>query len=77
MTRLALQATAMFAALNCRCWFEHIPSDDNPSDVLSRAGMEDPEVRRKCDAGEWVFRNPIVPRVSAATPYHELWATND
>jgi hypothetical protein len=29
------------ASLNSRAWFEHVPSDENPSDGLSRDGLDD------------------------------------
>ncbi|CAK0895584.1 unnamed protein product, partial [Prorocentrum cordatum] len=42
MRRLALQALALLAALGCRCWFDHVPSADNPADALSRDALDDP-----------------------------------
>ena len=54
MCALALVATACFARLRARPWFEHIDSADNPADVLSRAGDRDPEVARRLSSGEWV-----------------------
>ncbi|CAK0873242.1 unnamed protein product, partial [Prorocentrum cordatum] len=38
MGKLALQAHAMLTSLGCRVWIEHVPSKDNPADVLSREG---------------------------------------
>ena len=29
------------ADLNCRVWFDHVPSDENPADGLSRDGIHD------------------------------------
>ena len=47
MAALALVATATLARLKARTWFEHVASDDNPSDVLSRDAHADPDVARK------------------------------
>jgi len=54
MSRLALQAAAFFTALGARVWFEHIPSEDNPSDALSRAGFADPFVAQMIASGQWL-----------------------
>lgn len=59
MRKLALQATAMFAALGCRAWFERVPSDDNPADVLSRDGLDDPYVAEMVRTGKWKLREPV------------------
>ena len=36
MAHLSLQVHAAFAGLSARVWAEHVPSKDNPADVLSR-----------------------------------------
>ena len=33
------------ADLNCRVWFDHVPSNENPADGLSRDGLADPWTR--------------------------------
>lgn len=60
MSRLALQAAAFFAALGARVWFEHVPSEDNPADALSRDGFDDPWVRAELARGRWL-RRPCSP----------------
>ena len=37
-----------------RPWYEHVPSDSNPADPLSRDGFLDPWVSGKIQEGEWV-----------------------
>ena len=74
MCRLALQASAMLAGLGCRCWFEHVPSADNPADVLSREALEDPLVASKVASGAWEYRAPVMPPPLAAATYEQLWS---
>ena len=73
MSRIALQTHAMLAALDCHIWIEHIPSKDNPADVLSRDGLLDPSVRQCVDSGEWLLREPVVPHPFSSLSYDELW----
>ena len=40
--RIAAAAHVLMLELDCRAWFEWIDSDSNPSDGLSRLGLEDP-----------------------------------
>ena len=63
----------MLSSLGCRCWFEHVPSDDNPADVLSRAGLDDAEVRANVAAGTWSFREPVHTVPLEASTYDALW----
>ena len=62
MCRLALEAAAILAGLGARVWYEHVPSADNPADVLSREALRDPALRSKIEVGEWVLRDPLVPQ---------------
>lgn len=73
MCRLAVRATAMLSSLGSRCWFEHVPSDDNPADVLSRAGLDDPEVRENVARGAWSFQEPVHTVPSQTSSYDALW----
>ena len=50
MCRIALIATAALAAVGARTWYEHVPSEASPADVLSRAGLDDPAVRAAIEA---------------------------
>ena len=61
MCRLALVATAALTSFGARPWFEWIPSDDNPADVLSRAGFDDPVVASHLDSGRWEALAPREP----------------
>ena len=45
------------AALNCRVWWEHVPSEVNPSDGLSRGGLLDDWTRRQ----DWDIREVSLP----------------
>ena len=49
------------ATLGIRLWFEWVQSDQNPSDPLSRLGLEDPEVRAKLNKGTWRHTNLQCP----------------
>ena len=73
MCRIALIATAALAAVGARTWYEHVPSDDNPADVLSRAGLEDPAVRAAIQAGTYLVRQPIEPPEGAELDYSYWW----
>ena len=73
MCRLALQASALLAALGCRCWFEHVPSADNPADVLSRDALDDPTVASMLAGGFWIFRQPVLPAPFSRLTYQQLW----
>ena len=73
MGRLALKAHAMLAALCCRYWVEHVPSGDNPADVLSRDGLADPYVAAMCASGEWTYHEPVAPVAFQALSFDDLW----
>ena len=65
MCSLALVATAALTALGARPCFERIPSSDNPADVLSRAGYDDPVVLSRLRAAQWEACPPREPPVAA------------
>ena len=67
MCRLALQATALLSSLGCRVCIEHVPSDENPFDVLSREALQERIVKAMVDEGRWVYRELVKP-----TPYERL-----
>ena len=48
----------LWAKMGCRVWIEWIPSDDNPSDGLSRAGLQDPWT---VSQNWWMAEFPCVP----------------
>ena len=60
-SEMALVASLQAASLGTRLWFEWIQSDQNPSDPLSRLGLEDPNVRAKLNKGTWRAYQPSVP----------------
>ena len=73
--QLAMRAQMCFMALRCRVWFEHVGTKQNPSDGLSRDGLDDPWVRSRIAAGVW----SVLPcraydwdRISRA-PLNEVW----
>ena len=76
MCRPALIASAIIAGLNSRVWYEHVPSPDNPADVLSRDATMDPEVAEKVATGLWIMRCPVVPELGAMPTYEDLWQSN-
>ena len=39
--RIVTTCHLLWAKLACRVWIEYVPSNDNPSDGLSRAGIKD------------------------------------
>ncbi len=53
MAKEALAAALMFTSYECRVWTERVPSKANPSDVLSRAGWDDPVVQSNIAKGLW------------------------
>ena len=61
MAHLSLQVHAILAGLGARVWAEHVPSADNPADVLSRGGFSDPVVHAHILAGRWVYDLPQNP----------------
>ena len=62
MCRIALLATASFAAIKARPWFDHIASDDNVyADRLSRGGFDDPLVSAFLSAGLWTKVEAVEP----------------
>ena len=73
MCTLALVATAALASLKVRPWFEHIPSEDNPADVLSRGGLEDAAVAEAVRSGEFLVREPVEPPTEAVLNYEFWW----
>ena len=73
MCRPALYAQAALAALRTRVWYEHIPSADNPADVLSRAGFADEGVQQLLDAEQWVPLPPVAPPPLGSTSLRALW----
>ena len=72
MCRLALVGQASFVTLRARAWFEHVASADNPSDVLSRDGFEDPAVAHKVHTGEWERVEPVEPPTSSCS-FDDMW----
>ena len=58
---MALVAALQAASLGVRLWFEWVQSDQNPSDPLSRLGLDDPAVRAQLEAGTWQALQPTVP----------------
>ena len=73
MARIALQAGAMLAGLDCRVWFERVPSDDNPADVLSLAAVDDPEVAQDLVNGKLVLGPPVDIGHFYHLDFHCLW----
>ena len=43
---MALVAALALSRPGCRTWYERVPSESNPSDPLSREGLQDPWVRQ-------------------------------
>jgi len=73
MCLLALRAEAILAGLGARVWYEHVPSADNPGDVLSRDALDDAEVKAKLDSGVWELREPVLPVLVGPVDFHSLW----
>ena len=73
MCQPALRASAMLAGLRARVWYEHVPSLDNPADVLSREALEDKKVKDKVNSGEWVLCEPTVPELTGPPDFDRLW----
>ena len=73
MCKIALVATAALAAVRARTWYEHVKSEDNPADVLSRAGLEDFAVQAAIKAGKYVVRQPVEPPEEAKLDYSYWW----
>ena len=72
MCRLALLASASFAALGARVWYEHVPSKDNPADAaLSRDGHVEEVVLEALRASECVQITPCEPPHNLG--YDDLW----
>ena len=55
---MALVAALQAATLGCRLWIEWVESSQNPSDPLSRLGLEDPGVRQHLKKGLWKAHQP-------------------
>ena len=75
MAQLALQASAAFAALQARVWFEYVPSADNPADVFSRAGYSDPQVACAIASGQIVTVRAVSPPTADFTNIWEILET--
>ena len=73
MCRLALVATAALASLRTRPWFEHVPSPDNPADILSREALDDPQVAEAVRSGQYVVKDPIEPPRTSVLDYEYWW----
>ena len=62
------------ASITCRAWFDYVNTKDNPADVLSRDGYEDPDVARRVYCGEWL---PVLDTIPWTSMLHfspeELW----
>ena len=50
---MAHVASFALLALRARPWYEYVPSDDNPSDPLSRDGYLGPGVSARIATGQW------------------------
>ena len=74
MCRLALVATAALASIKARPWYEHVPSKDNPADVLSRDGLQDPGIAAAVEAGRYVVRTPEEPPAESVLDYDYWWS---
>ena len=77
MCAIALVATACLARIRARPWYEHIASEDNPSDVLSRAGESDPAVAHKIHSGQWVRLPVVEPDWSQGLNYPHWWGQDE
>ena len=58
---LALTANWAFTSSNSRMWFERVDSDGNPSDILSRDGIDNELIREAIALGNvcWVEAQPL------------------
>ena len=63
------------SGLRARVWYEHVPSEDNPADVLSRDALDDAAVRAKVSNGEWIWREAVVPDFLSPVDYSHLWGS--
>jgi len=52
---MALNAALALLAANTRAWYEHAPSDANPSDGISRGGALDVYTDAKLRSGDWIY----------------------
>eukprot|EP00973_Karenia_brevis_P009032 1223021-Karenia_brevis.AAC.1 len=59
--------------LRARPWYEHVASEDNPADVLSRAGYDDRDVAEHVRTGAWVVYEPKEPPV-VELDFDRLWS---
>ena len=73
MSRMALAASMELVTLDAVVWFEHVPSKDNPADVLSREALKDTVVRAKLEGGEWLYRDAIEPQPADSFPLNFSW----
>ena len=60
------------AGLRARVWYDRVPTDDNPADVLSRAGFDDAHVHRMVSSGAWEVLAVVEPSAHALS-FDELW----
>ena len=72
MCFLALVANAALGGLGATVWYDHVDTDDNPADVLSRAGLEDLAVLSNVELGMWDVVKVVEPDVTTLD-FHRLW----
>ena len=72
MCFLALVANAALGGLGATVWYDHVDTDDNPADVLSRAGLEDPVVLSNVEFGVWDVVKVVEPDVTTLD-FHRPW----
>ena len=72
MCFLALIAGAALGGLGAAVWYDHVGTNDNPADVLSRAGLEDPAVLSNVERGVWDVVKVVEPDVTTLE-FHRLW----
>ena len=77
MCRLALVASAALAGIGARAWYDHVPSPDNPADVLSRDGYADAEVAHKVETGQWEVITPVEPIWGRELDFAFWWARGE
>ena len=57
---MALFAASALTSMNVRCWFEHVDSEANPADPLSRDGFSDALVQAWVQQGWLHLREAAV-----------------
>ncbi len=74
-SHMALIFSLNTQALEARVWAEHIGSNQNPSDGLSRDGYQDREVKKFLTNGEWEKLEAEVDRQMLLQPtLKEVWS---